>query len=69
MHPTPDEIPFHLLNAIMASQIAPALTLLFQTSVDQGIVQDDCKTVNIIFCSRNETGSHRLVSAPDVGVQ
>ena len=43
----PDMIPTYLLK-LLAHQLAPALTVLYQASLDQGQLAEDWKTANVL---------------------
>ena len=43
----PDQLPARLLKGL-ASELAPIYTLLFQASLDQGIIPDEWKSANVV---------------------
>ena len=43
----PDQLPARLLKEL-ASELAPIYTLLFQASLDQGIIPDEWKSANVV---------------------
>ena len=53
----PDMIPTYLVKQL-AHQLAPALTLIYQVSLDQGQLPEDWKTVNVIPVFKKAIRSH-----------
>ena len=46
----PDGVPVRLLKEI-ADEIAPAITILFQASLDQGTTPSSWKTASVVTCT------------------